>query len=95
MTNFAITSVNVDTTLDDTHFTVLVDASGGNRTITLPAAAGIGGRYYNIKKTDSSINTVTIDGNGAETIDGKTTKVITTQYENATIQSDGVNWVLL
>lgn len=95
MTIFAITSVNVDTTLDDTYFTVLVDASGANRIITLPAAAGVTGIVYNIKKTDLSINTVTIDGNGAETIDGKTTKVITTQYENVTIQSDGANWVIL
>ena len=95
MTIFAITSVNVDTTLDNTYFTVLVDASGGNRVITLPAAAGVTGIVYNIKKTDSSINTVTIDGNAAETIDGKTTKVITTQYENVTIQSNGANWVIL
>ena len=95
MTIFAITSVNVDTTLDDTNFTVLVDASGGNRIINLPTAIGIAGTVYNIKKTDSSINTVTIDGNGAQTIDGKITKIITTQYENVTIQSDGANWVIL
>lgn len=95
MTIFAITSVNVDTTLDNTYFTVLVDASGGNRIITLPTAIGIAGTYYNIKKTDSSINTVTIVGNGAQTIDRQTTKVITTQDENVTIQSDDANWVIL
>ena len=81
-----IVSVSIDTTLDHTHFTVLVDASGGNRTITLPTGSGLDGRIYTIKKTDSSLNTVTIDGDGTETIDGATTKVLTTQYESAMIQ---------
>jgi len=95
MTSFVIITVNVDTTLDSTNFTVLVDASGANRIITLPTAVGISGTVYNIKKIDSSINIVTIDGNGAQTIDGKTTRIITTQFENVTIQSDNANWVIL
>lgn len=56
------------------------NAVGGNMTVNLPAAIG-NGRLVTIKKIDSSANTVTVDGNASETLDGATTKVLTTQYE--------------
>lgn len=86
-------SANYTATVDD--FTLLVDASGGSKTITLPAASGNTGKIYVIKKTDSSGNTVTIDGDGSETIDGATTKVISTQYVSFMIQCDGSNWWII
>jgi predicted RecA/RadA family phage recombinase len=93
-----ITSVAIDTTLGATHYTVLVDATAGAVVITLPTAAsalagGIG-RVYNVKKTDVSANTVTVDGNASETIDGATTQVLTAQYQSMTIQSNGTTWSL-
>jgi hypothetical protein len=91
----AYTSVSSNTTLDATHNVVDVDASGGARTITLPTAVGINGRKYTIRKLDSSGNAVTIDGNGSETINGATTKALSTQYETATIMSNGANWIIL
>lgn len=75
--------------------TVLVDASGGARTITLPAVATSNGRDFTIKKIDSSGNAVTIDGNSAETIDGATTAVINAQYESVTVHCDGTEWWIL
>lgn len=89
----AIASVAGDTTLGATHCRVKVDASGGAVVITLPAAAGAAGRLYYIKKTDSSANTVTVDGNGAETIDGNATLVLYNQNNAVCVQSDGTNWV--
>lgn len=62
----------------------LSDASGGNITYNLPAALGYGTQYI-FKKIDSSANTVTIDGNSSETIDGATTYVISSQYDSVTI----------
>lgn len=56
------------------------NAVGGNMTVNLPAAIG-NGRLVTIKKIDASANTVTIDGSGAETIDGAATKVLTTQWQ--------------
>ncbi len=56
------------------------DATAGNITVNLPAATGLG-RLVTVKKIDSSANTVTVDGDGTETIDGATTYVLTTQYE--------------
>lgn len=90
----AITSTSTDITLGATHYTVKVDASGANRTITLPAASGVTRRIYIIKKTDATANTVTIDGNASETIDGATTKVINTQWAGYMIQCDGTNWIV-
>lgn len=87
-------SVAVDTTLNETHRTVLVDATAGPITITLPFASA---RYrvYTVKKTDASANTVTIDGAGAETIDGAMTQVISSQYRAITVQSNGTSWDII
>lgn len=90
-----IKSVSVDYTATVADTTILVDATALARTITLPPAANCKGLILNIKKTDSSVNGVTIDGNGAETIDGAATKSTTTQYAGWMIQSDGANWFIL
>lgn len=69
---------------------VLVDATAGAVTVTLPSASTK--RRLTVKKTDASGNAVTLDGAGSETIDGATTHAMTTQYESATVQSDGASW---
>lgn len=89
------TSTSADLTLTDAHHTVLVDASGAARTITLPAASTCSGRVYAVKKTDSSGNAVTIDGNASETIDGATTLALPTQWQSRTIQSNGTAWFVI
>ncbi len=82
-------------TIVDSDRVVVCDASGGAFTITLPAASGRTGRIYHIKKTDSSGNAVTIDGNASETIDGSTTVAISTQFDSLMIISDGSNWHII
>jgi hypothetical protein len=88
----AVVSTSGDITLDDTRSVILVSASGAARTVTLPSAVSIPGRWYLVKKTDASANTVTIDGDGSETIDGATTLVLDTQYESTIIISNGSGW---
>ena len=78
-----------------TDYLILCDASGGAFTISLLASATVTGRQYTIKKIDSSGNSVAIDGNGSETIDGTTTKSLNLQYDSITIQSDGSNWFII
>ena len=73
----------------------LVDATSGCITITLAPTACALARRIDIKKIDSSANTVTIDGNLAETIDGSLTQVLSTQYDSYTIITDGSNWFIL
>jgi hypothetical protein len=90
-------SANTTLSVDDAGL-VLVNASGGARTITLPAANALGGRpiRYQIEKTDSTANTVTVQRAGADTIEGATSVVLSGQWASVTLVSDGVGaWVLL
>ena len=89
-----IRSITANYTAASGDYTILVDASSNNVTVTLPAAAGCAGRIYVIKAIDVS-NTITIDGNGAETIDGAVTKTLATQYYSMTIQSNGSGWFII
>lgn len=90
-----IQTVSTTTTLDNTYFTVLVDASGGAVTINLPSASTSTGMIYNVKKIDSGGNSVTIDPSGAELVDGAATIATSTQYTNFTIQCNGTAWYVL
>lgn len=89
-----VTSVSTTYTAAN-DYTILASASGGSFTITLPASSGVTNRMYVIKKTDSSVNTVTIDANASETIDGALTYVLTTQYAAITIACNGSNWFII
>lgn len=83
------------TTLTDRHATVVVNALAGAVTITLPTAVGIPGRRYTVKKIDVSLNAVTIDAAGSETIDDAPTFVLTEQYQSVALESDNVEWWVL
>jgi hypothetical protein len=73
-------------------YIVRVNATGGARTITLPAAAANEGRVLVIKKIDASANAVTVDGNAAETIDGALTFSLPTQYKAVLLYCNGSGW---
>lgn len=75
-----------------TDYLVLVNATAGAVTLTLPTAASSAGRQLVIKKIDASVNAVTLDGAGTETIDGAATKATTTQYVAFTVLCDGNGW---
>jgi len=91
----AIATVSANTTLNTTHYTVLVNAATAGITITLPAVASNSGRVYTIKKIDSSANTVTIDGSGTEKIDGANTATLSAQWNSRTIHCDGSAWYVI
>ena len=74
---------------------IFCDATSGAITVNLPTISGNTGRQYTIKKIDSSANAVTVDGSGAETIDGSTTAVINSQYESITIQATSSEWGII
>jgi hypothetical protein len=76
---------------------LLGDASGGvDITLTLPAVASCSGEHFWLKKVDSSVNKVIVEGNGGtENIDGATTFDLTTQYDSIEIVCDGTEWHIL
>lgn len=91
----AVSSVTASTTLtvSDGSKLVLADTSAGDVTITLPSAATAGNGFgVTIKKTTADDNIVTIDGNGAETIDDSATITLVGQYQSVEIRCDGSNW---
>lgn len=75
--------------------TVGMTTGSTNRTVTLPTVADNTSRIITVKKVDSGTGTVTIDGEGSETIDGALTVVLTPQFDSVTVQSSGTDWKIL
>lgn len=94
-TPVSVTSTTYTALTTSSILLVDADTAGGNVTVTLPTAASLSGRLYVIKKIDSSSYTVTVDGDGSETIDGATTKTIYGENDRLILISDGTNWVVL
>jgi len=69
--------------------TLLVNATGGNVTLTLPTATA--GRTLAIKKTDASANTVQLTG----TVDTVVNPTLGTQFQSRVIVADGSNWQIV
>lgn len=82
------------TTALTTDYTIAVDPTTIAATVNLPAAATVTGQIFVVKHLNASANTVTLDANGSETIDGNLTLALTA-YNAATVQSTGTGWVIL
>lgn len=65
----------------------------GTFTITLPPAAVSAGRYLTIANIGTG--TVTVDGNGSETINGSLTHALSVQYATVRMHCNGVGWIRL
>lgn len=87
-----VKTISTNYTVDDT-FTVLLVSSTAQRTLTLPDAATVTDRVYTFIKTDSSTRAMKITGySAAQTINGSTANLTTTQYGVRQITTDGVKW---
>ncbi len=76
--------------------TILADASSASFTVTLPGAATVEkGKTYTVKRTNAGTNTVIVDGNGSETIDGITSLRLNQRFDYLQLQSDGTNWMVI
>lgn len=71
------------------------NASSGAFTVTLPPVQNNMGVHLWVIKTDSGGNSITIDGNGSEEINGSTTQTLTSQYDVAHLYCSGENWWIL
>lgn len=91
---FAVAAKTSAFTATDDDGMLLVDASSGAVTITLPTAVGRTGQTYEVKRTNAGANAVTVDGAGTETIDGALTASLATQYATVRVVSDGANWMI-
>jgi hypothetical protein len=72
--------------------TILVNCAAEPLSTLLPDASSVSGQQYKVKKIDSSANAATVTTTSSQTIDGNLTYALSTQYQSATVQSDGSNW---
>jgi len=82
-------------TVGSTDTVVFADATSNNVAITLPAAVGVAGYRFYIKRIDSSGHTVTIQRTGSDTIDGMTSFTLDLQYTAFAVVSNGSAWYIL
>jgi hypothetical protein len=82
-------------TIGSTDTVIFADATSGNVTITLPAASGVAGYRFYVKRIDNSSNTCSVARTGGDTIDGLTSLTIDQQYTSIAVVSDGSAWYIL
>lgn len=91
---YQLTTKTADYTATALNDVILADATSGNVVITLPPVSGNTGVHYTIKRIDGSANTVTVDGDGSETIDGETTQTLL-EHDSITVICDGTEWWII
>jgi hypothetical protein len=87
---------NATLTLDHVGRTLLM-SNAAARTLTLPAVAQVrAGGWIRVVKTSSAAAAITLDGNGAETIDGAATFAgVDAIYDTVLLVCTGTEWVIL
>jgi hypothetical protein len=80
------------TDTDDITYFIANAASTGSVTFTLPTAADNENRMITFINKAASGGTVTIDGEGAETINGIDAIYLDEQYQRNTLICDGTEW---
>jgi|GEM_PF-3438270 len=63
-----------------------------NYVVTLPTAVGNGGKFISFRMSNALTKLVTLDANGAETINDSLTRIMH-DGESATLISDGAQWL--
>ncbi len=84
-------TVAANATVTTAQRTILVDATGAARTITLYTAVGNAGKEIRVKKI-AGANAVTIAAAGSETIDGAATLAVAGINDSYSLESDGAVW---
>lgn len=92
-----VAAATYDLLITDRVLHVTYTGTGAVTSLTLPTAQTTAGRIISIKDAggNASVNSITIDTEGAQTIDGSATFVMSTDYEDITLYSDGSNWFLM
>lgn len=89
-------SANYVVQTSDRDSLILFDCSAGNKTCTLlPVATAGNGFDVKIKKLDTTTNTLTIQANASENIDGSNTLVTAVPYAVRELLTDGTQWFTL
>jgi hypothetical protein len=91
--SFGVDGATYSATTYDTMY--LVTTTGGAVEVDLPTAGSQAGKTIDILAATGATNSVTVDPNGSETINGSGTSLtLSSNYQNVTLISDGTNWVI-
>jgi len=74
---------------------IAATGGAGGITLALPQASTVPYKTYTVVKTDSGAGAVTLDGYGAETINGAATYALAAQWNRVTVWCDGSQWIIL
>lgn len=85
--------VSANWTVDTFTKLVVVDATAGNVTLSLPTADGRTKPITVVLGATASGHTCTLDPAGSETINGATTKVLSTLWDRVRVEPFAHNWV--
>lgn len=91
----AHTEVNYQTAVPDEY--VLVNTTGGSKTIVLGTTTTTSGKRITIKDAfgTSGTNPIVIQGQAGQLIDGQVNHTINRPFEAVTLVCDGANWYIL
>lgn len=95
-TVYTISTISVSTILGNTANMVLVTATAGPITVTLPSAGAAGiGHVVRVKDQDGTSTTkpITVAAAGVETIDGEASVQLALAHGSLEFVSNGVSWV--
>lgn len=92
-----IDAATYDLLISDYILHVTYTATAAVTSLTLTSAQCVAGRVIVVKDAGggAGANNITIDTEGAETIDGAATLVISTNYDKVTLYSDGSDWFVI
>lgn len=93
--DFIVTSVQTSDYGPNTNELVQCDPTSGSFNINLPTAGGRTGKHIVVKNVSNSINPITIQATGIETIDGAFLQVIDVGYQSLHLVSTGIEWVIV
>ena len=94
MSAIPVVDLTTDTALT-TKAIYLCDETGGSFTVTLPTAIGKRGQMWYFLKVGGTANTVTLQPDGTETINGDTDLLMAEPEMSITLFSDDANWRIL
>ena len=93
-TGTLLTRTDVTETTAATTSSTIYNCLGAGITLTLPAVATAGDGFWCYVRNEDGTNTVTIDADGAETIDGALTLTLPVE-STVLLQTDGVDWIVV
>ena len=95
--NITVVNISAYTILEKDNIIHSTYSATGAQTITIPTAQLVSGRIIVVKDAggNAGTNNITIETEGAETIDGEANHIINSNYGSVTLYSNGTAWFII